>query len=315
MNLLITGGSGTIGNEIVAQVYHEYDRIVIYSRGEAKQAEMKQRFPEYPDNKMRYMIGDVRDKDRLAQAMRGVDRVIHAAAIKRVEVAEYDPEECIKTNVLGAMNVIEACNAAGVKQCLTTSTDKAAAPETLYGSSKLCAERLFVAANNLGKCRFSICRYANVVGSTGSVLQTWKKQVEAGDPITITNPHMTRMWISQNEAALFITHKFLVMQGGEIFVPNLLGKNMLVMARDFISANNLPIDTRIVEIPMRPSEKLHEVLITEVDARHAYFCGDYYVVYPAHHAWCKNIFPLGHKVPDGFTLTSEVRDDHTTSAA
>ena len=201
MNLLITGGSGFIGNEIVKQIYDKYDRIVIYSRSESKQAEMKERFPEYPDNKMRYMVGDVRDVTRLTSAMRGIDHVIHAAALKRVETAEYDPAECLKTNVVGTMNVIEACNSAGIKKCITTSTDKAAAPETLSGSSKLCAERLFVSANNLGKCRFSICRYANVEGSTGSVVELWHRQHNAGIPLTITDVRMSRMWIQADVAA------------------------------------------------------------------------------------------------------------------
>lgn len=301
-SLLITGGSGFIGHAIVEQVYDQYDRIVIYSRSEAKQAEMKRKWPEYPDNKMRYMIGDVRDKDRLVSALRGVTHVIHAAALKRVETAEYDPSECIKTNVIGAMNVIEACNIAGVQKCLTTSTDKAAAPETLYGSTKLCAERLFVAANNLGTCRFSICRYANVWGSTGSVIELWDKQYAAGDYLTVTDLRMTRMWIHPKVAAAFIVSKFDVMQGGEVFVPAIPGQSI----RDII-INHYP-DAKVKETGLRPSEKMHEIMITDVDSRDCYLDAGWYTIYPAHHDWTADMKRRGVKMPEGFTLTSEKSD-------
>lgn len=303
MNLLITGGSGTIGNEITRQAYDKCDRIVIYSRGEAKQAEMKELFPEYPDNKMRYLIGDVRDPNRLTSAMRGIDHVIHAAAIKRVEVAEYDPCEAVKTNINGTMNVIEACNKANVKKCILTSTDKAACPETLYGATKLCGERLFISANNLGKCRFSVCRYANVEGSTGSVLKIWERQAAAGKPITITDSRMTRMWLSKEEAAAFILSKFEAMAGGEIFIPDLHGINIRKLAQ------TLYPDKPVEEIGLRPSERLYEVLITETDSRNCYYNGDYYVIYPAHHDWVKTISTTGTRVKEGFRLTSEETND------
>jgi UDP-N-acetylglucosamine 4,6-dehydratase len=300
MKLFITGGSGTLGHELVRQLHQTADRVVVFSRDEQKHFEMAKEFPEGGEHGLRYMIGDVRDAKRLTQAMKGCDYVIHAAAIKHVPVAEYNPQECMQTNIIGSANVVEACNQVKIQKCIMISTDKAVNPENFYGASKLCMEKIAVASNNLGKCRFSVVRYGNVIGSKGSVLPKWLELYQKGFPLPITDERMTRFWISIKDAARFVLSKFDIMQGGEIFIPKIQSKTMLQLAREYFP------DAVIEETGIRSGEKLHESLINREDARNCYENDDYYTIYPLFHNWTKDMQKIGKKLPENFTLTSEV---------
>jgi len=255
--ILITGGTGSFGKQFVKTILQLYKphKIIIYSRDELKQYEMAQK---YNDNCMRYFIGDVRDLPRLQKAMRGVDYVVHAAALKHVPIAEYNPMECIKTNVIGAQNVIDACLENNVKKIIALSTDKAASPANLYGASKLLSDKLFVAANNLTgtqEIQFSVVRYGNVLGSRGSVIPYFQKLIaEGATELPITEPNMTRFWITLQEGVDFVLKNFKRMQGGEIFIPKIPSMKMTDMAKAI--APNLA--TKIIGI--RPGEKLHEIM-------------------------------------------------------
>ena len=298
MKLFISGGSGTLGLELVRQLYQTAERLVVFSRDEQKHVEMMKTYPDTGEKGIRYMIGDVRDTNRLAQAMRGCEYVIHAAAMKHVHIAEYNPQEASRTNIIGSMNVVDACNMAGVKKCVMVSTDKAVNPENTYGATKLCMEKLAIASNNLGKCRFSVVRYGNVIGSKGSVLPKWEERYRQGLPLQITDLRMTRFWISIEEAAKFILHKLEIMQGGEIFVPNITSKTMLQLAKQHFK------DAVIEETGIRPGEKLHESLINAEDARNCYRTDDYYTIYPIIHDWTSKIPITGHKLNEDFRLRS-----------
>lgn len=299
MRVAITGGAGFIGQELTRQLYSRSQRIVIVSRSESRQANMKAAWPEYPDNIMRYMIGDVRDTDRMESAFKGCDCVIHAAALKRVEVCEYDPQEAIHTNVIGTMNVATACVRANVEKAILISTDKAVEPITLYGATKFAAERYWIAANNLrGRCKFSACRYANVAGSTGSVLPLWKKQADNGEPLTITDKRMSRMWIEKEEAAAFVLDCLDKMQGGEVFIPDLKGKRMVDLAKEITD------NPQFSEIGLRPAEKLHEILISEADARDCWKTDNGYTIYPPYHDWVNEYNKTGCKMQESFRLSS-----------
>jgi len=316
-SLLISGGAGFIGKELVKQAQPKFDRIIVYSRSESRQAEMKRDFPDGGASGMRYMIGDIRDEDRLSRAMRGVTHVIHAAALKRVEVCEYDPEEAVKTNIIGSMSIIHACNRNSVQKCLMISTDKAVEPITLYGQTKATMERMAIAANNIGTCRFSCARYANVTGSTGSVLELWDRQAINGGPLTITDKRMTRMWIDKTQAAEFVLRKLEKMDGGEIFVPLCPAYKLISMAESissrYLSGGSCIEDGAepgigIEEIGLRPNEKLHEVLISESDARDCWLQGDgSYTIYPATHDWRAKWVREGLRMPDDFRLSSDRR--------
>ncbi|KZN13475.1 UDP-N-acetylglucosamine 4,6-dehydratase (inverting) [Marinomonas sp. TW1] len=276
-SILITGGTGSFGRQYVKTLLANYQpkRLVIYSRDELKQYEMQQDF-DAPC--MRYFIGDVRDKDRMTQAMRDVDFVIHAAALKQVPAAEYNPMECIKTNIHGAENVIAAAIANDVEKVIALSTDKAAAPINLYGATKLASDKLFVAANNMvgqGRTRFSVVRYGNVVGSRGSVVPFFQKLVADGaDAIPITHPEMTRFWITLPMGVDFVLKNFQRMQGGEIFIPKIPSVQIMDLAAAY--APNLPTK----EIGIRPGEKLHEVMCPADDSFHTFEFDDHYVIAP-----------------------------------
>jgi UDP-N-acetylglucosamine 4,6-dehydratase len=315
MRILLTGGTGTLGHEIVRRLWDNKDveRIVIYSRGEKAQVDMNREWPEYPKNIIRYDIGDVRDKPRLTQAMRGIDIVIHAAALKHIDKCEYNPQEALSTNVIGSQNVVDACNIAGVKKCIVVSTDKAVAPITLYGASKLMMERLAISANNMGPCRFSVVRYANVRGSNGSVIPLWRDQFANRKPLTITDKRMSRMWISIEDAAAFILSRFKIMKGGEIYVPQCKAERLLDTASQCLP---LRIDNdgdyhfakpKFIETGIRPSEKLYEVLISESDARDCWKLPDgTYVCYPPIHDWIKEYKHTGVKMSENFSMCSEI---------
>ena len=277
-NILITGGTGSFGKKYVEILLRNYKpkRIIIFSRDEQKHYRMAQRFA---DKCMRFFIGDVRDEKRLTTAMEGVDYVIHAAAMKHVPIAEYNPMECIKTNIHGAQNVINASFAAGVSKVIALSTDKACNPVNLYGATKLASDKLFVAANNIAgsrETRFSVVRYGNVVGSEGSVVPYFQKLIaEGAKELPITDERMTRFWITLEQGVNFVLKNFSRMQGGEIFIPKIPSMKMIDLARAM--APNLGV--KIVGI--RPGEKLHEVMIGRDDARHTYEFGDHYVIAPS----------------------------------
>jgi UDP-N-acetylglucosamine 4,6-dehydratase len=256
-SILITGGTGSFGKRFVKRILSEYSpqRLIVFSRDELKQYEMAQ---EFNASCMRYFLGDVRDLDRLQRAFHDVDYVIHAAALKHVPAAEYNPTECIKTNIDGGMNVIRACIDKNVKKVVALSTDKAANPANLYGATKLASDKLFVAANNLvgaGVTRFSVVRYGNVIGSRGSVVPYFQKLLNAGaTEIPITDPQMTRFWISLDDGVQFVFDAFKRMYGGEIFVPKIPSVNIM----DLAEAVAPGVKTKVIGI--RPGEKLHEVM-------------------------------------------------------
>lgn len=276
-SILITGGTGSFGKHCVSTLLANYQpqKIIIYSRDELKQYEMAQAFPQ---DCLRFFIGDVRDRDRLILAMRNVDYVIHAAALKHVPIAEYNPMECIKTNIHGANNVIDAAMACGVEKVIALSTDKAANPINLYGATKLAADKLFVAANNIvgrPKPRFSVVRYGNVVGSRGSVVPFFQKLVREGaTEIPITDPRMTRFWITLQQGVDFVLKCFQRMQGGEIFVPKIPSMKIIDLAEAIAPG----IPTKIIGI--RPGEKLHEVMCPKDDCHLTLEFPDHYVITP-----------------------------------
>ena len=277
-NILITGGTGSFGKQFTRTILKRYkpNKIIIYSRDELKQFEMAQAFN---DPCMRYFIGDVRDLPRLTKAMNGVDYVVHAAALKHVPIAEYNPMECIKTNVMGAQNIIDATIENEVPYTIALSTDKAASPANLYGASKLVSDKLFVAANNLKgnhDIKYSVVRYGNVLGSRGSVIPFFKKLIDEGaKELPITEPNMTRFWITLQEGVDFVLKNFQRMQGGEIFVPKIPSMKMTDMAKAL--APHLP--QKIIGI--RPGEKLHEVMCPKDDSHLTLEFADHYVIQPS----------------------------------
>jgi len=276
-SILITGGTGSFGKEYVKTILQRYQpkRLVIYSRDELKQFEMQQDFGQ---ECMRYFIGDVRDRDRLTQAMSGVDFVIHAAALKQVPAAEYNPMECIKTNIHGAENVIQSALENNVEKVIALSTDKAANPINLYGATKLVSDKLFVAANNfVGKhrTRFAAVRYGNVVGSRGSVVPFFRKQIKNGaDHLPITDPEMTRFWITLQQGVDFVLKSLQRMHGGEIFVPKIPSVKVV----DLASAMAPELPQKIIGI--RPGEKLHEVMCPADDSHLTLRFQDHFVIKP-----------------------------------
>lgn len=276
-SILITGGTGSFGRQYVKTLLerHQPKKLIIYSRDELKQYEMAQDFPQ---TCMRYFLGDVRDRDRLVQAMNGVDFVIHAAALKQVPAAEYNPMECVKTNIHGAENVIHASLANNVEKVVALSTDKAANPINLYGATKLVSDKLFVAANNIAggyRTRFSVVRYGNVVDSRGSVVPFFRKQIESGcDHLPITDVGMTRFWITLQQGVDFVLQNFTRMHGGEIFVPKIPSVRVV----DLASAMAPHLPQRIVGI--RPGEKLHEVMCPADDAHLTLEFPGHYVIKP-----------------------------------
>lgn len=279
-SVLITGGTGSFGRAFVRHMLanHSVKRLVVYSRDELKQFEMGN---ELNAPNLRYFIGDVRDVKRLERALHGIDIVIHAAALKQVVAAEYNPIECIMTNVMGAENVINASINAGVKKVLALSTDKAVNPINLYGASKLCSDKLFVAANHISGtsgCRFSVVRYGNVVGSRGSVIPVFRKQMEAG-VLQITNPEMTRFWLTVDQGVQFVIDSLERMHGGETFIPKIPSMRIVDLA------NAIAPGCRHEIIGIRPGEKLHEIMIPVDEARQTREFNSYYIIQPSFHMW------------------------------
>ena len=289
-SILITGGTGSFGKEFLRTVLRTARprRIIVYSRDEWKQSEM-QSDGEFQDRSIRFFLGDVRDKDRLSLAMRGVDYVIHAAALKQVPAAEYNPHEFIKTNVTGATNIVEAAIEAKVKRVVALSTDKAVNPVNLYGATKLCSDKVFIAANSYaggGGTIFSVVRYGNVVGSRGSVIPLFQKQRESGK-VTITNEKMTRFLITLQQGVDFVIHSLKEMVGGELFVPKIPACTIDQLAK--VVAPNCQREI----IGLRPGEKMHEVLIPSDEARNVLEFDDHFVIQPVQAFWGNKIGILG----------------------
>ncbi|GCD81155.1 UDP-N-acetylglucosamine 4,6-dehydratase (inverting) [Parageobacillus thermoglucosidasius] len=305
--ILVTGGTGSFGKKFVKKIL-EYDvkKVIVFSRDELKQYEMAQ---EYTDPRIRFFIGDVRDKDRLYRAFDGVDYVVHAAAMKQVPACEYNPFEAVKTNIYGAQNVIEAAIDRGVKRVIALSTDKAAAPINLYGATKLASDKLFVAANSYvgGKeTRFAVVRYGNVVGSRGSVVPLFKKMAAEGKKLPITDERMTRFWITLDQGVQFVIDSLTRMKGGEIFVPKIPSMKVVDLAKAIAPEAEIEI------IGIRPGEKLHETMITEDDARHTVEFDNYYVITPEF-PWCPQEYVKhGRSLPEGFKYTSDTNTEWLT---
>ena len=305
MNILVTGGTGSFGQKFTEIMLNsDINKIIIYSRDELKQYEMAKKFQ---DKRLRFFIGDVRDKNRLSRAMEGVDRVVHAAALKQIPAAERNPFEAIKTNIYGAQNVIESAIDQGVKKVVALSTDKAANPINLYGATKLCSDKLFVAGNAYSKgkgTRFSVVRYGNVAGSRGSIIPLFLQQRDSGK-ITITDNRMTRFWITLEQGVNLVLRAFEEMNGGEIYVPKIPSAKVTTLAR--IIAPDCKIET----IGIRPGEKLHEVMISVEDARRTVDKGDYYIIQPDIPEDVRNDWGVTTEqpnLPEGFVYSSELND-------
>lgn len=309
-SVLITGGTGSFGKMFVKTILRDYPnvrRIVVFSRGELKQYNMQQMYPHSQYPQMRFFIGDVRDAERVKQACEGIDVIIHAAAIKQVDTAEYNPEECIKTNIVGAQNVIRAALECGVKDVVALSTDKACAPINLYGATKLTSDKLFTAANNIRgsrDIRFSVVRYGNVMGSRGSVIPFFiKKRDEGASFIPVTDKRMTRFNISLEAGVDLVMYAISHHLGGEIFIPKIPSYRIVDVAKAI--APNLPIQ----EIGIRPGEKLHEEMITTTDALSTIDLGKYYAILPSvSYMHDREDFFKHHQanlVPDGFHYSSD----------
>ena len=309
--VLVTGGTGSFGRHFVKTVLASYrpKRLIVFSRDEAKQYDMAQDFTAKEKKVLRFFIGDVRDRDRLEMAMREIDIVIHAAALKQVPAAEYNPFECIKTNVYGAENVVQAAIRTGVKQVVALSTDKAANPVNLYGASKLASDKIFVAANNLSGSvgtRFSVVRYGNVLGSRGSVVPFYQKLIAKGAvSLPVTDLRMTRFWITLGQSVCFVLSCLPMMGGGEIFIPKIPSMKMVDMATAL--APDLPHEVTGI----RPGEKLHEVMVTEDDAVSTVELSDRYVIEPVIHLWDWDPQTTrGSKpVAEGFRYASNTNED------
>ncbi|MBX9829354.1 MAG: UDP-N-acetylglucosamine 4,6-dehydratase (inverting) [Xanthobacteraceae bacterium] len=312
-SILVTGATGSFGKAFVGRVLEKFEprRLVIFSRDELKQYEMAQVF-SHPS--LRYFIGDVRDQSRLDMAFHGIDTVIHAAALKHVPIAEYNPFECVQTNIIGTENVVRAALTCGVRRVITLSTDKAVSPINLYGATKLAADKITIAANHLSggrPTRFSVVRYGNVSASRGSVLPFFKQLAANGaKELPITDPRMTRFWITLPEAVDFVLSSLVLMEGGEIFVPKIPSLRVVDLAKAV--APQLPHKT----VGIRPGEKLHEAMVTVDDAPHTFDLGDRYVIEPSFATAERKSFRDrgGKAVPEGFSYTSE-RNDSWLGAA
>jgi len=305
--ILLTGGTGSFGKHFCRMMSEKYHprAIRVFSRDELKQHEMRQEFGE---QHIRYLIGDVRDRDRLKRAMEGVDIVVHAAALKHVPICEYNPLEAVKTNIYGAQNIIDAAIDAGVKKVMAPSTDKAVNPVNIYGATKLCAEKIFIQGNAYSKRPgpiFSCVRYGNVIGSRGSVIPLFLRQKKTCK-ITITDDRMTRFWITLDQAVELALNGLRHMQGGEIFIPKLPSMRLMDLAKAV--APECEIET----IGIRPGEKLHEVLIMEEEGRNTIMYDGMYVVLPDYSWWERKNYKTGVNVPEGFVYVSKNNDEWMT---
>lgn len=309
-NMLVTGGTGSFGNFFVSMTLARFNpkRIVIFSRDEMKQWEMGKKFQS--DRRVRFFIGDVRDKDRLYRALDGVDYVVHAAATKIVPTAEYNPFECVKTNINGAMNLIDACIDKGVKRVVALSTDKASSPVNLYGATKLASDKLFVAGNSYSgskTTRFAVVRYGNVMGSRGSVIPFFLSIKDKG-VLPITDERMTRFMISLEQGVELVWHAFEDMEGGEIYVKKIPSMKVTDLALTVAPTAKLEF------VGIRPGEKLHEQMIGEDDSHYTYEYPEHFKILPAINDWanCSKRIKDGKKVPEGFSYTSNTNSEWMT---
>ena len=303
LSVLVTGGTGSFGRTFVEVVLRELrpKKLIIFSRDELKQHEMRQQFPDTGDSPLRYFLGDVRDRERLYRAFYGVDVIVHAAALKQVPACEYNPFEAILTNVMGAKNVIDAAIDCGVRRVMALSTDKAVNPINLYGATKLCAEKLFVDGNQYvgsRETRFSCARYGNVVASRGSVIPFFLEQRRNGR-ITVTDPKMTRFWITLEQGVRFVIHCIERMHGAEIFVPKIPAMSILNLAKA------LAPECEVEFIGVRPGEKIHEVLVSEDEARYAVEFEDKFVILPQGIESAAKNWAGGKALAPGFRYTSD----------
>ena len=301
---LVTGGTGSFGKAFVSNLLKSHDpkKVIVFSRDELKQFEMKNQLGE--DSRLRYFIGDIRDKDRLMRAFTNVDYIVHAAALKQVDTGEYNPREFILTNVIGSQNVVDAAIDSGVSRVIALSTDKASSPINLYGATKLTADKLFTAANVYGTNShtfFSVVRYGNVMGSRGSIIPLFKDLAAKGMEIPITDKRMTRFWISLDQAVSFVQEAFREMSGGELFVPRIPSMRITDLAMA------LAPDSNIKEIGIRPGEKLHEEMISADDSRRTVMQKNRYVISPISAEW-NYVKPVGEKLPEGFSYRSDTND-------
>lgn len=305
--ILVTGGTGSFGSRFIPMTLEKYNprRLIVYSRDEMKQWDMAKKYGD--DTRVRFFIGDVRDRERLYRALDGVNFVVHAAATKIVPTAEYNPFECVKTNINGAMNLIDACIDNGVKRCVALSTDKASSPINLYGATKLASDKLFVAGNSYSgsdKCRFSVVRYGNVMGSRGSVIPFFLSLPEGAD-LPITDSRMTRFMISLEQGVELVWHAFEDAIGGEVYVKKIPSMNIVDVAEA------VRPDLNRIEVGIRPGEKLHEQMIGPEDAAHTFEFDEHYKILPAIHNWSKDPIRIknGRNVPEGFSYTSDNNAD------
>lgn len=304
-NILVTGGTGSFGKKFAEAILGNYDvqKVIIFSRDELKQYEMRQQFSQY-ERKLRFFIGDVRDGERLHRAFHGVDCVVHAAALKQVPAMEYNPIEAIKTNIMGAVNVINAAIDQKVKWVIALSTDKAANPINLYGATKLCADKLFVAANSYSgdaNTRFSVVRYGNVIGSRGSVVPFFKERRNTGK-ISITDKRMTRFWITLDEGVRFVIRCLEMMHGGEIFIPKIPSMRIMDLARAIAP------DCEYEFIGIRPGEKLHEVMIPAEVSQDALEFDKFFIIQPIFPWWKHTNWIGGKRCPEGFEYGSNTNN-------
>jgi UDP-N-acetylglucosamine 4,6-dehydratase len=311
--VLVTGGTGSFGRKFIERILRDHapKKVIVFSRDELKQHEMRQRFPDGPGSPMRYFIGDVRDEQRLRRAFAGVDLVVHAAALKQVPACEYNPFEAVQTNIQGAKNIVDAAIDLHVPRVVALSTDKAVSPVNLYGATKLVAEKIFVQGNTYSagaETRFSCVRYGNVVGSRGSVIPLFQEQMKSGT-ITVTDDRMTRFWITLDQGVQFVMQAAERMHGGEVFVPKLPSMRLTDLAAAIAP------ECAIRTVGIRPGEKLHELLISEDEARQTLEFDDMYVIQPMFPWWNADPWAGGRALPGEFRYSSDTNPTWLTKAA
>ena len=302
--ILVTGGTGSFGKAYISNLLtsHDIKKVIVFSRDELKQLEMRNLFSNDP--RLRFFIGDVRDKERLLRAFSGVDYIVHAAALKQVDTGEYNPREFILTNIIGSQNVVDAAIDCGVRKIVALSTDKASSPINLYGATKLTADKLFTAANVYGanlNTKFSVVRYGNVMGSRGSIIPLFQELAAKGLPIPVTDLRMTRFWITLGQAIKFVDETFSEMNGGELFVPRIPSMKIT----DLVAA--IAPNSKIEEIGIRPGEKLHEEMISSDDSRRTVMQKTKFILSHTSSEWAY-VEPKGDKLPEGFSYKSDTND-------